>query len=65
LEEIGVNKPNTPMFGALVSATKVLDFDKMIDDTRTKLQKKFKSKPEVVEGNIRSIKRAYEEVVSE
>jgi len=65
LEEIGVNKPNTPMFGALVSATKVLDFDKMIDDTRKKLQKKFKSKPEVIEGNIRSIKRAYEEVVSE
>lgn len=65
VEEIGVNKPNTPMFGALVSATKVLDFDKMIEDTKIKLQKKFKSKPEVVEGNIRSIKRAYEEVVSE
>lgn len=65
VEEIGVNKPNTPMFGALVSATKVLDFDKMIDDTKKKLEKKFKSKPEVVDGNIRSIKRAYEEVVSE
>ncbi len=65
LEEIGVNKPNTPMFGALVKVTGILDFEKMLVDTEKKLKLKFANKPEVIEGNIRSIKRAYEEVVSE
>jgi pyruvate ferredoxin oxidoreductase gamma subunit len=65
IEEIGSNKPNTPMFGALVKATGILDFDKMIFDTEDKLKKKFKNKPEVVGGNVKSIRRAYQEVISE
>jgi len=65
VDEIGSNKPNTPMFGALVKATGILDFKKMLLDTEEKLKKKFKSKPEVVAGNVRSIERAYQEVVAE
>jgi pyruvate ferredoxin oxidoreductase gamma subunit len=34
----------------------------MLDDTRKKLEKKFKSKPEVAEGNMKAIERAYNEV---
>jgi pyruvate ferredoxin oxidoreductase gamma subunit len=37
----------------------------MLEDTRKKLEKKFKSKPEVIDGNINAIKRAYEEVTGE
>ncbi len=62
VKNIGMNKPNTPMLGALVKATGVLDFDKMIEDTTQKLKKKFASKPEVIEGNVRAIRDAYEEV---
>ncbi len=65
VEEIGANKPNTPMLGALIKATKVLDFNSMLEDTQHKLEKKFRNKPEVIDGNIKSIKRAYEEVMSE
>lgn len=65
IEEIKVNKPNTPMLGALVKATGILDFDKMLTDTKKKLELKFKHKPEVIEGNIKSIQRAYEEVVAD
>jgi len=61
-QEIGMNKPNTPMFGALVKATGLLDFTKMISDTEKKLKTKFAHKPEVVQGNVNAIKRAYEEV---
>lgn len=61
VEEIGLNKPNTPMFGALIKATGLLDFDKMIVDTKNKLEKKFFNKPEVIEGNINAIKRAFAE----
>jgi pyruvate ferredoxin oxidoreductase gamma subunit len=61
-ETIGRDIPNTPMMGALVKATGLLDFKEMLTDTRGKLEKKFRSKPEVIEGNLKAIQRAYEEV---
>ena len=61
-ETIGRDIPNTPMLGALVKVTGMLDFKSMVEDTRKKLEKKFKSKPEVIEGNIKAIERAYNEV---
>jgi pyruvate ferredoxin oxidoreductase gamma subunit len=62
VKNIGMNKPNTPMLGALVKATGILDYKKMLDDTKHKLEKKFKNKPEVIEGNVKAIQDAYEEV---
>ena len=61
-ETIGRDIPNTPMLGALIKATGILDFKEMMDDTKKKLEKKFKTKPEVVAGNIKAIERAYNEV---
>jgi len=61
-KNIGLNKPNTPMLGALVAATGLFDYQKMLADTTSKLQQKFSHKPEVIEGNINAIKDAYEEV---
>jgi pyruvate ferredoxin oxidoreductase gamma subunit len=63
-ETIGRDIPNTPMLGALVKATGILDFNEMLEDTKKKLEKKFKSKPEVITGNIKAIERAYNEVKS-
>lgn len=63
-ETIGREIPNTPMLGALIKATGVLDYKEMIEDTRKKLEKKFRSKPEVIEGNVKAIERAYSEVKS-
>ena len=64
-ECIGREIPNTPMMGALVKIIDFLDIDKVIEDTEKKLKKKFKHKPEVIDGNLKSIKRAYEEVTEE
>lgn len=64
-QELGQEIPNTPMLGALIKATNLLNFDRMLEDTHKKLTKKFKSKPEVIDGNINSIKRAYQEVKGE
>lgn len=61
-ECFGKEIPNTPMMGALVKVTNFLDIDGVLEDTRKKLQKKFAHKPEIIEGNIKSIKRAFEEV---
>lgn len=63
-ETIGREIPNTPMLGALVKVTGIMNIDKMLKDTEKKLQKKFASKPEVIKGNLEAIKRAYEEVRS-
>jgi len=61
-ETIGKNIPNTPMLGALVKVIGNLDIDGVLNDTKAKLEVKFRSKPEVIEGNIASIKRAFDEV---
>lgn len=65
MECFGKLIPNTPMMGALVKVTHFLEIDAVLEDTRKKLNKKFAHKPEVIDGNIKSIKRAYEEVKEE
>jgi pyruvate ferredoxin oxidoreductase gamma subunit len=64
-ETIGRDIPNTPMLGAMAKATGLLPFENMVKETELKLKKKFASKPEVIEGNISAIRRAYQEVKSE
>lgn len=63
-ETIGREIPNTPMMGALVKATGILDFKEMLEDNKKKLEKKFKNKPEIIAGNLKAIERAYNEVKS-
>jgi pyruvate ferredoxin oxidoreductase gamma subunit len=62
METIGKPIPNTPMMGALVAATNIMDITHLIEDTKHKLEKKFRTKPEVIEGNLKAIRVAYEEV---
>ncbi|MHB0912953.1 MAG: 2-oxoacid:acceptor oxidoreductase family protein [Armatimonadota bacterium] len=64
METIGRDIPNTPMMGALVKATGLVEFEDMLTDTKDKLTKKFRNKPEVIEGNLNAIRRAYEEVTA-
>ncbi|HDZ86545.1 hypothetical protein LCGC14_1729330 [marine sediment metagenome] len=61
-EEIGKVIPNTPMIGALIKATSVVNVDKVIDTIEEEFGKKFA--PAVLEGNIKAVKRAYDEVKS-
>jgi len=61
-ECFGKKIPNTPMMGALVKVTNFLEIVGVLEDTRKKLEKKFSHKPEIIDGNIKSIKRAFEEV---
>jgi len=64
-ESIGKDIPNTPMLGALIKATGLLDFNHMLEDLKKKLAKKFASKPEVIDGNLKAVKRAFDEVKGE
>lgn len=62
METIKRNVPNTCMMGALMKVTNLIDFNQLLADTQQKMEKKFKNRPEIVEGNMNAIKRAYEEV---
>ncbi|HPP73889.1 MAG TPA: 2-oxoacid:acceptor oxidoreductase family protein, partial [Armatimonadota bacterium] len=62
VETIGRNIPNTPMLGALAKVTGILSYETLMEDTKKKLEKKFRNKPEVIEGNLKAIERAYSEV---
>lgn len=63
LDTIGRPIPNTVMIGAIISATGILQLDKMIKNMNKKLSKKFP--PNIVEGNVKAIKRASEEAKKE
>lgn len=65
VETIGLDIPNAPMLGALAKVTDMFDFERMVEDLQHKLSHKFRDRPEIVDGNIRSLKRAYEEVTEE
>jgi len=63
METVGKNVPNTPMLGALVKATGVLEFEPMMKAIKHKLGEKFRgAKEKFIEPNLVSIRRAYEEV---
>ncbi len=53
--------PNTPMLGALIKVSKLLEFEPMLGSVEDRLHHKFPTRPDVVDGNIKAIKRAYEE----
>jgi pyruvate ferredoxin oxidoreductase gamma subunit len=62
VETVGRDIPNTPMLGALVKIIGTLDINGVLEDAKVKLTAKFRHKLEVIEGNLASIKRAFDEV---
>jgi pyruvate ferredoxin oxidoreductase gamma subunit len=62
IETLGKYFPNTPMLGAVVKVSKCLDEKVFLDDMVQSFKHKFEKKPEVVEGNIKSLERSMQEV---
>ena len=60
LDEIGVPFPNTPMLGAVIRVIGIVSLDDLKKHFLTKFGKKLVS--EKLEGNIRAIERAYNEL---
>jgi len=66
MDKIGLNKPNTPMLGALSKVTDILDYKKMLKSIEHKLKIKFRGKPEeIVTKNMEAIKTAHEQTKGE
>ena len=58
--EIGRPIPNMPMLGALVKATGVVKLESVAADVRKEFQTKFSLR--VLEGNIKALEKAFQEV---
>lgn len=64
IECLGRVIPNTPMLGAVIRVTNVLELEKILEHVKhTFSHKKFPEK--VILGNLEAIKRAYQEVKGE
>ena len=62
VEELGRYFPNVPMLGAIVKVAKLMDEDIFVEAMEKSFHHKFATKPLVIEGNMRALKRAMQEV---
>ena len=61
-EALGKYFPNTPMLAAIVKVSGIMNEDDFIKDMEGSFKHKFAKKPEVIEGNMKAIKLALEQV---
>lgn len=61
-EILGRNFPNTPLLAAVVKVSGVLDRGKFLENIEGSFRHKFATKPQVIEGNMKTLKRSLEEV---
>ena len=61
-ENLGRNFPNTPMLAALVKVSGVVEPEQFLADIEESFQHKFATKPQVIEGNMLTLKKSLEEV---
>lgn len=64
-ETLGRNFPNTPMLGAVVKISGIIPETDFIETMKASFDHKFASKPEVIEGNMKALIRAMQEVQSD
>lgn len=62
IETLGKYFPNTPMLGAVVKVSQIMDPQVFLDNMVDSFKHKFAKKPEVVEGNIKALERSMQEV---
>ena len=62
METLGKYFPNTPMLAAIVKVSKIMNEEDFIKDMEGSFKHKFAKKPEVIEGNMKALKMALQEV---
>lgn len=62
VETLGKNFPNSPMLAATVAVSKVMERQTFIQEMLASYQHKFAKKPEVIEGNMKALQLAFDEV---
>jgi len=62
METMGQYFPNTPMLAALVKVSQVMETEQFLTEMESSLRHKFARKPEVLEGNLKALRAAMQEV---
>ena len=62
MEALGKYFPNTPMLAAIVKVSKIMKEEDFLNDMEGSFKHKFAKKPEVIDGNMKAIKMAINEV---
>ena len=62
METLGRYFPNTPMLAAIVKVSGIMNDDEFLSDMEGSFKHKFAKKPEVIEGNMKALKMALQEV---
>lgn len=61
-EALGKYFPNTPMLAAIVKVAGIMPEDDFIKDMQDSFKHKFAKKPEVIDGNMKALRLALEQV---
>ena len=62
MEALGKYFPNTPMLAAIVKVSGIMTDEEFLNDMQGSFKHKFAKKPEVIEGNMKALKLALNEV---
>ena len=62
IEALGKYFPNTPMLAAVVKVTGIIPENDFLNDMEGSFKHKFAKKPEVIEGNMKALEMALNEV---
>ena len=64
MDTLGKNFPNTPMLAAIVKVANIMDEETFLREMQASFKHKFASKPEVIDGNMKALEMALNEVVN-
>ena len=62
IRALGQYYPNSPMLAAIVKVTGIMEDEVFLEEMRKSYAHKFASKPEVIEGNMKALSLALQEV---
>ncbi len=62
MEALGRYFPNTPMLAGIVKISKIMDDEEFLNNMIGSFKHKFAKKPEVIEGNMKALKIALNEI---
>ncbi len=62
METLGKYFPNTPMLAAVVKISAIMEKEVFLKEMEDSLKHKFAKKPEVLEGNMKALRMAFDEV---
>jgi pyruvate ferredoxin oxidoreductase gamma subunit len=61
-EALGKYFPNTPMLAAIVKVANIMDEEEFLNDMRASFKHKFAKKPDVIDGNMKALELALNEI---